>query len=67
MEPIDVVGVGIACMDLNATVTSVPKLDENVLITDYRKQMGGTVSTALAALQRLGLATGRYRDQMVLS
>ena len=57
MEPIDVVGVGIACMDLNATVTSVPKLDENVLITDYRKQMGGTVSTALAALQRLGLAT----------
>ena len=57
MEPIDVVGVGIACMDLNATVTSVPKLDENVLILDYRKQMGGTVSTALAALQRLGLAT----------
>lgn len=57
MEPIDVVGVGIACMDLNATVTSVPKLDENVLITDYRKQMGGTVSTALAAFQRLGLAT----------
>jgi ribokinase len=57
MDPIDVVGVGIACMDLNATVTSVPKLDENVLITDYRRQMGGTVSTALAALQRLGLAT----------
>jgi ribokinase len=57
MEAIDVVGVGIACMDLNATVTSVPRLDENVLITDYRRQMGGTVSTALAALQRLGLAT----------
>lgn len=57
MEPIDVVGVGIACMDLNATVTSIPRLDENVLILDYRKQMGGTVSTALAALQRLGLAT----------
>jgi len=57
MGSIDVVGVGIACMDLNATVTSVPRLDENVLILDYRKQMGGTVSTALATLQRLGLAT----------
>ena len=57
METFDVVGVGIACLDHNTTVTSVPKLDENVLVTDYRKQMGGTVSTALATLQRLGLKT----------
>jgi len=57
METYDVVGVGIACLDHNTTVTSVPKLDENVMITDYRKQMGGTVSTALATLQRLGLKT----------
>ncbi len=55
--PFDVVGVGIACVDLNATVTSIPRIDENVLITDYRKQMGGTVSTALAALQRFGMKT----------
>ena len=53
----DVVGVGIACSDLNATVTSVPKLDENVLMLDYRRQSGGTVSTALATLQRLGMNT----------
>ena len=57
MESFDVVGVGIACLDHNATVTSIPKLDENVMVTDYRKQMGGTVSTALAALQRLGART----------
>ncbi|MBI5116747.1 carbohydrate kinase family protein [Candidatus Poribacteria bacterium] len=53
----DVVGVGIACSDFNASVTSIPKIDENVLILDYRKQMGGTVSTALATLQRLGMKT----------
>lgn len=54
---IDVVGVGIACSDVNITVTSIPKIDENVLVLDYRKQMGGTVSTALATLQRLGMQT----------
>ncbi|GAB4348562.1 MAG: sugar kinase [Candidatus Abyssubacteria bacterium] len=53
----DVVGVGIACLDLNATVTSIPRVDENVLMLDFRKQMGGTVSTALATLQRLGMRT----------
>jgi len=57
MAHIDVVGVGIACMDINATVTSIPKIDENVMMLDYRKQLGGTVSTALAALQRLGMRT----------
>ncbi|UCD56223.1 MAG: carbohydrate kinase family protein, partial [Candidatus Hydrogenedentota bacterium] len=54
---LDVVGVGIACLDLNGTVTSIPKIDENVMMLDYRKQMGGTVSTALATLQRLGMKT----------
>ncbi len=53
----DVVGVGIACADLNATVTSIPQIDENVLMLDYRKQLGGTVSTTLATLQRLGMKT----------
>ncbi|RJP26728.1 MAG: carbohydrate kinase family protein [Candidatus Abyssobacteria bacterium SURF_5] len=55
--PVDVVGVGIACSDVNITVTSIPKIDENVLVLDYRKHLGGTVSTALAALQRLGMRT----------
>ncbi len=55
MGAFDVIGVGIACVDLNVTVTSIPRIDENVLITDYRKQMGGTVSTALATFQRLGM------------
>lgn len=59
MAGFDVVGVGIACLDFNMTVTKVPALDENVLGMDYRKQMGGPVSTALATLQRLGMST-RY-------
>ena len=54
---IDVVGVGTACVDLNATVTSVPKIDENVLMLDYHKHLGGPVATALATLQRLGAST----------
>lgn len=57
MEAFDVVGVGIACLDHNATVTKIPGLDENVMVLDYRKQMGGTVSTALTTIQRLGLTT----------
>jgi sugar/nucleoside kinase (ribokinase family) len=57
MGAFDVVGVGIACVDLNATVTKIPRIDENVLILDQRLQLGGTVSTALAAMQRLGLKT----------
>ena len=57
MDGVDVIGVGIACVDLNATVTSIPKIDENVMILDRRLQLGGTVSTALAAIQRLGLQT----------
>jgi len=55
--PLDVIGVGIACLDWNATVTSIPKIDENVLMLDFRKHLGGTVSTALATLQRLGMKT----------
>ena len=57
MEAFDVVGVGIACLDHNATVTKIPELDEHVMVLDYRKQMGGTVSTALTTIQRLGLTT----------
>jgi sugar/nucleoside kinase (ribokinase family) len=63
MRKYDVVGVGIACMDYNATVTSIPRVDENVMMTDYRKQMGGTVSTALATFQRLGMKT-RYMGML---
>jgi ribokinase len=63
MAAFDVVGVGIACLDHNTTVTSIPKIDENVLVLDYRRQMGGTVSTALAALQRLGMNT-KYMGMM---
>lgn len=57
MKKFDVIGVGIACVDLNATVTSIPRIDENVMMIDHRKQMGGTVSTALATFQRLGMKT----------
>lgn len=53
----DVVGVGISAVDINVTVTSIPRIDENVMVLEHRKQLGGTVSTALATLQRLGMRT----------
>jgi len=53
----DVVGIGTACVDLNATVAAIPKVDENVLALDHRRHLGGPVATALATLQRLGIST----------
>lgn len=59
----DVVGIGIATVDLNATVSEVPRPDQTVLMLDYRKLRGGPVATALITLQRLG-ATTAYLGQL---
>ncbi len=55
---VDVVGVGLAVVDLKATVTSIPKIEETVLVLDFYKHHGGPVANALVTLQRLGLKTG---------
>ncbi|RJP23304.1 MAG: carbohydrate kinase family protein [Candidatus Abyssobacteria bacterium SURF_5] len=54
---VDVVGVGLAVVDLKATVTSIPKSEETVLVLDFHKHHGGPVANALVTLQRLGLKT----------
>ena len=54
---IDVVGVGLAVIDLKETVSSIPGLEETVLAYDYHKHQGGPVANTLAQLNRLGLKT----------
>jgi ribokinase len=54
---VDVVGVGLAVIDLKVTVSSVPKAEEVVLAFDYHKHHGGPVANALVTLQRLGMKT----------
>ncbi|MBI4830225.1 MAG: carbohydrate kinase family protein [Candidatus Lindowbacteria bacterium] len=50
---VDVVGVGLAVVDLKATVSSIPKEEETVLAFDYHKHHGGPVGNALVTLHRL--------------
>jgi sugar/nucleoside kinase (ribokinase family) len=54
---IDVVGVGLAVIDIKETVSSIPALDETALAYDYYKHQGGPVANALAQLNRLGMKT----------
>jgi sugar/nucleoside kinase (ribokinase family) len=54
---IDVVGVGLAVIDIKETVSSIPGVDETVLAFDCYKHMGGPVANALAQLNRLGMKT----------
>jgi ribokinase len=54
---VDVVGVGLAVVDLKALVSSIPKVEETVLVFDFHKHHGGPVANALVTLQRLGLQT----------
>ncbi len=54
---VDVVGVGLAVVDLKVTVSSIPQIEETVLAFDFHKHHGGPVGNALVALQRLGMKT----------
>lgn len=54
---VDVVGVGLAVVDLKTTVSSIPQIDEPVMMLDYHKHLGGPVANALAQLTRLGMKT----------
>ncbi len=54
---IDVVGVGLAVIDLKETVSNIPALDETALAYDYYKHQGGPVANTLAQLNRLGMKT----------
>ena len=43
---VDVGGLGTSCVDLNATVTSIPTADENVLTVAYEQHPGGRTNTS---------------------
>ena len=54
----DVVGVGIPCVDLLANIPKIPEPNSGARIQDYSWQGGGKVPTAVVALARLGAKCG---------
>src|SRR5437762_822337 len=54
----DAVGLGAAVVDMLALVPHFPERDAKLAITEFSRQGGGLVATALVALARLG---GRAR------
>lgn len=54
----DVIGIGIPCVDLLANIPKMPKANKGTMIQDYSWQGGGKVPTAMVALARLGAQCG---------
>ncbi len=63
MSACDVVGVGAAVVDYIGVVESFPSQDSQSQLSEFSKQGGGNVSTALVALSRLGAST-RYLGKL---
>ncbi|NVM31714.1 MAG: carbohydrate kinase family protein [Candidatus Helarchaeota archaeon] len=55
---LDMVGVGLTCVDLVMKVDRFPKIDENVVGSDFNQFFGGVAANTTITLARLGLATG---------
>lgn len=53
-EPFDVVGIGYCAVDYLGIVPKYPALDEKVLMTEFTRQGGGLIATAMATVGRLG-------------
>jgi sulfofructose kinase len=53
-EPYDVVGVGYCAVDYLGIVPTYPGLDEKVRLTEFARQGGGLIATAMATVGRLG-------------
>lgn len=54
----DVVGIGMPCVDLLARIDEIPKENMGTKMHDYSWQGGGKVPTAIVALARLGAQCG---------
>lgn len=54
----DVVGIGVPCVDLLAHIRFLPKENQSTALEEYSWQGGGKVPTALVTLARLGAETG---------
>lgn len=55
---LDVIGIGVPCVDLLFNIDHLPDKDESLPIQEYSYQGGGKVATALVTLARLGDQTG---------
>ena len=56
-KPFDVVGMGLNSVDLIAVIPEFPTLNSKMEITQFSKQGGGQVATAMVALSRWGVKT----------
>ena len=43
MMVLDVVGLGVGCVDYTGVVENIPEVDETTLMLDFSKQMGGVL------------------------
>jgi sulfofructose kinase len=55
---VDVVGIGLRCLDVALTTADMPTWEHGGWVSDFRFQGGGPVGTALVAASRLGAGTG---------
>jgi len=56
--PLEVVGLGVSCVDYTGVVENIPGVDETTLMIDFSKQMGGPVAVALVTFANLGGVAG---------
>ena len=62
-----VVGIGMSTVDYLFIVPDLPAFGKSVRATEYLRQPGGPVSTALVTLARLGISTsfvGKVGDDL---
>jgi sulfofructose kinase len=55
---VDVVGIGLRCLDVALTTADMPNWEHGGWVSDFCFQGGGPVGTALVAASRLGVRTG---------
>jgi sulfofructose kinase len=55
---IDIIGIGVPCVDILTVVEKLPKSNSGSGILDFSRQGGGNVATAMVASSRLGAKAG---------
>ena len=58
MERLQIIGLGLRCLDIVMTCTDMPTWEKGGLVQAFALQGGGPAGTAMAAAARLGAATG---------
>ena len=62
-----VVGLGVACVDMIATVQQYPRPDEKIRAVEVDLYSGGNIGNTLTAISRLGAADTKVVTKMVSS